>query len=179
VNRPRPWLLTAGWLAVLVAVVAAADVKVTPLVTPDGKVVASVNVASAFNQDTRDVLKSGLQLTFAFTVELRRAGFFADRTLGAAAAVAKVKLDTLRGDYTVSKELDGHVTFANHTDQEDQMRAWLTQFDRVPIEVRDPLEQNGEYYVQVKLNISPRQRFPLWPWGRNDGSGRADFTFIR
>jgi hypothetical protein len=59
------------------------------------------------------------------------------------------------------------------------MRAWLTQFERVPIEVREPLEPNAEYYVQVKLNISPRQRFPLFPWGRNDGSGRADFTFIR
>jgi hypothetical protein len=179
VKRPGLWLLTAGWLAVFVAVVAAADVKVTPVVTPDGKVVASFNAASAFSQDTRDVLKSGLQLTFAFSVELRRAGFFADRTLGASAVVAKVKLDTLTGDYKVSKELDGHVTLADHTDQEDQMRTWLTQFERVPIDVREPLEANAEYYVQVKLNISPRQRFPLFPWGRNDGSGRADFTFIR
>jgi hypothetical protein len=179
VKGSRLGLLTAGWLAVFVAVAAAADVKVTPVVTPDGKVVASFNVASAFTPDTRDVVKSGLLLTFAFTVELRRPGFFTDRTLGSVVVAATVKLDTLTGEYTVSKQQDNHVTWANHTDQEDQMRAWLTQFDRVPIEVREPLEPNAEYYVQVKLNISPRQRFPLFPWGRNDGSGRADFTFIR
>ena len=178
-KAPRPWLLTAAWLALFVAVAAAADVKVTPVVTPDGKVVASFNVASAFTAETRDVLKSGLQLTFAFTVELRRPGFFADHTLGAVAVAATVKLDTLTGVYTVSKQQDNHVTWGNQTDQEDQMRAWLTQFDRVPIEAKEPLEPNAEYYVQVKLNISPRQRFPLFPWGRNDGSGRADFTFIR
>ena len=166
------------WLAVLVVVVAAADVKVTPLVTPEGKVVASIASPAAFTADTREVVKSGLPLKFEFTVELKRPSFWADRTMGAVSVVATVQYDNLTGKYIVSKSQDGRVVSAESTDQEDQMRAWATQFDRVPIEVREPLEQNAEYYVQVKLHVSPRQHFPLWPFGRDDGSGRGEFTFI-
>jgi hypothetical protein len=31
----------------------------------------------------------------------------------------------------------------------------------------------------VRMRTSPRRTFPLWPWGTDDGTGRADFTFIR
>ena len=58
----------------------------------------------------------------------------------------------------------------------------MTAFDRVPLEVAAPLEPNAEYYVRVRLYCSPRRTvsiWSIWPFGRDDGSGRADFTYIR
>ena len=55
----------------------------------------------------------------------------------------------------------------------------MTSFDSVPLEPSEPLEPNADYYVRVRLRASPRRTFSLWPFGRDDGSGRADFTFIR
>jgi hypothetical protein len=162
------------------ATVAAAEVKVTTLVA-DGKVFASFAVPDAFSNDARDVIKSGLPLSVVFTVDLKHsATLWFDRTLATTSVTASVKLDTLTGMYQVSKLQDDKVIWSDRTTQEDQMRTWLTGFDHVAIATSEPLEPNAEYYVQVTVHLSPRRTFSLWPpWGRDDGSGRADFTFIR
>jgi hypothetical protein len=179
--RARLRLAPVGVLVALAgATLAAADVKVTTLVT-DGQVYASFAVPSAYSSDARDVVKSGLPLSCVFTVELKRSTtLWFDRTIASATVMSSVKFDTLTGTYQVSKQEDDKVIWSDRTDQEDQMRAWLTAFDRVAIAARDPLEANAEYYVQVRLHVTPRRTFSLWPpWGHDDGSGRADFTFIR
>lgn len=162
------------------ATVAAADVKVTTLVA-DGRVYTSFAAPSVFSADARDVVRSGLPLSCVFAVELKRATtLWFDRTLATTTVTASVKLDTLTGMYQVSKVQDDKVIWSDRTMQDDQMRTWLTGFDRVAIATPDPLEANAEYYVQVRVHLSPRRTFSLWPlWGHDDGSGRADFTFIR
>ena len=50
---------------------------------------------------------------------------------------------------------------------------------RSEAEPSEPLEANADYYVRVRLRMSPRRTFSIWPFGRDDGSGRKDFTFIR
>jgi hypothetical protein len=62
------------------------------------------------------------------------------------------------------------------------VREWMTTFDRVPLDVGGGLEANVEYYVRIRLFCTPRRTISLWsmwPFGHDDGSGRADFTFIR
>jgi hypothetical protein len=169
-------------LAVLLATATllAADVKVTTLVA-DGKLFASFGVPGAYSPDARDVVKSGLPLSCVFSVELKRAAsLWFDRTIATATVTSSVKLDTLTGTYQVSKLLDDKVIWSDRTEQEEQMKTWLTEFDRVAIALHDPLEPNAEYYVQVRMHVTPRRTFSVWPpWGHDDGSGRADFTFIR
>ena len=177
----RRALLTTLLLAVAAsATVVAADVKVSTVVA-GGTVYASFAAPTAYSADARDVVRSGLPLSCQFTVELKRAAtLWFDRTIASATVTSLVKFDTLTGSYQVSKAQDDKVVWSDRTDQEDQMRSWLTQFDRVAIGVHDPLEPNAEYYVQVRMHLSPRRTFSLWPpWVRDDGSGRADFTFIR
>ena len=177
----RPRLAAVGVLVtVAAATLVAADVRVTTLVA-DGQVYASFTVPSAYSSDARDVVKSGLPLSCVFAVELKRStALWFDRTIASATVMSSVKFDTLTGTYQVSKEQDDKVIWSDRTDQEDQMRTWLTAFDRVAIAARAPLEPNAEYYVQVRLHVTPRRTFSLWPpWGHDDGSGRADFTFIR
>jgi hypothetical protein len=92
---------------------------------------------------------------------------------------ASVKFDNLTSVYQVKKEQDGHVTWSKSTPKDDEMRAWITQFDDVTVHVTEKLEPNADYYVRVRLQSHPHLRFSLWPFSREDGTGRADFTFIR
>jgi len=167
------------WVTTVVTVAAMTDVRVTPLVT-DGRVMASFIVADAFAEDTEAVFESGLVLTFAFSVELKRpATLWPDSTLGRVDVSAEGTYDTLTGTYQVSKRQAGQVVWSESTRDAEQARAWMTEFNGLLLEPRDALEPNGDYYVRVRLFKRPRPRFSMWPWGRDDGSGRADFTFIR
>jgi Domain of unknown function (DUF4390) len=173
----------ARWLLVVLLAGAAwtdpSGVTVTPVVA-EGHVFASFTAMSAFTDDARAVVQSGLLLTFTYTVELRRPStIWFDHTVGETVVASSAKYDNLTGQYQVSKQRDGRVFWSEQTDQESQVRAWMTTFDQVPIDPTEPLQSNADYYVRVRLHASPRRTFSIWPWGRDDGSGRADFTFIR
>jgi hypothetical protein len=161
------------------ALASAADIRVTPLVA-EGRVFASFSAAGALTDDARAVIQSGLQLTFTFDLALRRPStVWWDRTLAAVTVASSVKFDNLTGVYHVSKLEDRRVVWSERTTDDEQVRAWMTTFERVPLQPGEPLEPNADYYVRVRLHASPKRTFSLWPWGRDDGSGRADFTFIR
>jgi Domain of unknown function (DUF4390) len=177
-RRRKAWWLLVALLAGAAWMVTS-DVAVTPVVA-EGHVFASFTAPSAFTDDAEAVVQSGLLLTFTFTVELRRPStIWFDHTVGETTVAASVKYDTLTGQYQVSKQRDGRVVWSEQTDQESNVRAWMTAFDQVPIDPTEPLQSNADYYLQVRLHTSPRRTFSIWPWGRDDGSGRADFTFIR
>jgi len=166
-------------VALMLAAVTDGDIRVTPLVA-DGRVSASFVAAAAFTDDSRQVVKSGVPLTFTYLVELRRPStIWWDRTVGSATVAALVKFDTLTSVYQVSKQQEGKVTWSKSTSKEDDVRTWVTAFDAVPIQTGEPLEPNADYYLRVRLQARPHVKVWLWPWGRDDGSGRADFTFIR
>lgn len=162
-----------------VATILATDIAVTPVVS-DGHVFASFMAPAAVFDDARDAIQSGLLLTFAYAVELRRPStIWFDRTLAETTAAATVKFDSLTGVYQVSKLRDGRVLWADRTDKETDVRGWITSFDQIALEPTEPLEANADYYVRVRMHMSPRRTFSVWPWSRDDGSGRKDFTFIR
>lgn len=155
------------------------DIRVTPVVA-DGQVSASFTAPAAFTEDTRAVLKSGLLLTFRFTVALRRQnGLWLDPTIRDVTVAASVKFDNLTGAYQVSKLVDDHVVWSDRTMDAAKVRAWMTTFDRIPLVAAPALEPNADYYIHVRMWASPRRTFSVWPWASDDGAGRADFTNIR
>jgi hypothetical protein len=173
-------LAFACWAAAAAVLSAqSTEIRVTPVFT-DGQVHASFSMPGAFSDDAREVLKSGLLLTFRFTIALRRPnGLWWDQTLTETTAAASVKFDNLTRSYQVSKMIDEHVVWSNRTMDVSLVRTWMTTFDRVPLGERLELAANEEYYLQVRMWTSPRRTFSLWPWRGDDGTGRADFTNIR
>lgn len=166
-------------LMLAAAVLVAADVRVTPLVA-EGQVYASFSAMEAYTPEVREAVQSGLPTTLTFYVDLRQSALiFWDRTIASVTAAAAVKFDPLRGVFQVSKMTDGQVAWSGTTDREDDVRKWSTEFERIRLTAGDVLEANGEYYVRVRVRATPRRTFFLWPWGRDDAAGRADFTFIR
>jgi hypothetical protein len=162
-----------------VATPPAAEIKVTPVVAA-GQVFVSFTAPEALGPDLHELVRSGLLMTLAFTIDLSQpSSAWFDRTLAQVHVSSSVKYDNLTGVYHVSRLRDGHVVWSERTDDFAAVRTELTTFDRVPIATDGLLEPNAEYYVQVRMRASPRRTFPLWPWSSDDGSGRAAFTFIR
>jgi len=179
-TRRAAWVGLA-WLAAVATLAAADEIRVTPLVVGETRVLASFGASTAFSDDTEAVMMSGLLLTFTYDVEVRRpAALWFDSTLGSTTVTASVKHDNLTGSFQVSKTQEGQVVWSEQTDDEAQVRTWMTEFEKIPIGLANALEPNADYYLQVRLHKNPRPRFSLLPpWGRNDGSGRADFPYIQ
>jgi len=174
--------LAVVWLTGAALLADQRTVKVTPVVS-DGRVLATFAAPGAWTDEARQLVETGLLLTFSYDVELRRPfTLWFDATLASTTVGASVKFDTLTGGYQVSRLRDGRVIQSERREQQAEVRDWMTLFEQVLLEPASPLEPNAEYYVRVRLYTSPRRSvsvWSLWPFGRDDGSGRAVFTFVR
>jgi hypothetical protein len=188
-TRPRAGVLAmsavlagGAMLADVRATAPLTDVKVTPVVATDGRVLVSFDAPASFTEEARRILKSGLVLTLTYAVDLRRPSIWIDPTLCSMTVAASARFDSLTRTYEVSKYRNGQAVRSDKVDQEAQVRDWLTRFESVLLEPVAPLVPNGDYYVRVRLRADPRGSFSLWqlwPWRGDDASGRADFIFIR
>ena len=157
---------------------AAADtLRIVPLVR-DGQVLVSCQLVDGYTQDVRSVVQSGLKTTFTYTVELRvRVPMWVDRVVDSTVVTTTVQFDNLTKRHLVSRSLDGRGDDAKVTDDENEVREWLTAFDKLPLFKTSRLEANREYYVVVRAAARPSSNVPLWPWGTSV-SGMTKFTFI-
>lgn len=161
------------------AVLMAADVRITPVVAED-RVYANFAASAAFSDDVRTAVKSGLPVTLTYVAEVRRSSsLWFDHTVAATTVASSVKFDTLTGAYQVSKLREGSVQWAQQTQKEDEMRLWVTEFERVPLTESSRLNAGGEYYVRVRARDSLPRGFSLWPWGRSGMSGRVELPVSR
>ena len=177
--RRRTFFIAAGVLSSAVILSAAQPIAVTPVVH-ENRVLASFSTPASFTEDIHDIVKTGLVVTFSYTVDLRRPStVWFDHTLTSTTVAASVKFDNLTGVYQVSKLVDGRVFWSEQTRELNEVRQWMTAFEKVPLVTRTPLEPNADYYVEVTLRASPKRTLSLWPWSGEEASGRADFTFIR
>lgn len=163
----------------LVSALPADAIRVTPLVR-DGDVFVSFTAPGAVTAELREAIRSGMVITFTYDVTLRQGTFlWFTRTVGEAEIAAGVRFDNLTRTYHVTRMVDGRVIWSESSASEDQVRAWLTEFDRLKLFAGAALQPNAEYAVDIRARISPRRAFMLWPFGRHDATGSAPFTYIR
>jgi hypothetical protein len=174
----RPRFALALVLALLaVAVIQAAPIRVLPQAR-DGSVLVTFELADAFTEDVQQAIHSGLNVTFLYDVELRRGvPFWIDRTVGSSTVGATVQYDNLTRRHQLSRTIDGRTEPDSMvTEDADQVRRWLTSFERLPLFTTATLEPNSEYYIRVRARTRPRTA-GFWPWS-GGVSGDAKFTFI-
>ena|SRR5688572_14846403 len=165
-------------LFVLYAPLSAQTIQVTPL-TRDDRVLVSFKLTNVFTDDVRTAIHSGVTITFAYDVQLRRgATLWLDRTIESSTVTATVKYDPVTRKYLVTRTADGRLDRVETLDREEIAREWLTEFERLPLFSSRTLEANAEYYVRVRAHTSPRNAAFVWPWG-GDIAGLAKFTFIK
>lgn len=159
-----------------VGVTAAESLRIVPLVH-DKQMVVTLEIADAYTDDVREAIASGLRTTFTYDVELRMlvAGWV-DRTIATSVVSISDQYDNLTRRHSLSRTVDGRIDEAVVTEDEEVVRRWLTQVERLPLCSTAKLERNRDYYVRVNARKRPTRTFPF-PW-TGPTSGQAKFTFI-
>ena len=171
-------LLTALFVFAAVTVCAAQTVQVTPL-AKDGKILVTLRMNDVFTEEVRAAMHSGLRITIVYDVELKRStALWVDRTLATATVTAAIEYDILTRRYLATRREDGRMDKAETIEREDAARAWLTEFDKLPLFSSASLEGNSEYYLRVRAHTTPRNASFVWPW-EGGVAGLAKFTFLR
>ena len=158
---------------------AAQTIQVTPL-TRDDRVLVTFRLSDAFTEDVRTAVHSGLTITFIYDVELKRgASLWIDRTIASSTVSAGVRFDNLTRRYHVTRRWDGRMERVEVLDREEDVRDWLTSFEKLSLFSNATLEANAEYYLRVRARTTPRNAAFVWPWQNSDVAGLAKFTFLR
>lgn len=147
----------------------------------DGRVLVSFTLTNGVTRELQEAIRSGLAATIAYEIELRRGGtLWFDRTLSTSTVTASVRYDNLTRLHQLSRTVDGRGEEPRLTEDEAEVREWLTVFKQLPLFSTKPLESNAEYYVRVRARIRPRVNWLLfWPWEAGAPTGQARFTLIR
>jgi hypothetical protein len=152
--------------------------RVVPLVRDD-HVLVSLELAGGMTDEVRDAIQSGLRTTFTYTVELRLdVPAWVDRTISTATIATSVEYDNLTRTHNVVRMLDGRVDQALSTQDDDVVRAWMTNLTRFPLFSTNLLEPNRDYYIRVSATARPNNGSIFWPFGSGP-SAQSRFTFIR
>jgi hypothetical protein len=172
-------LLFVAALVLPAARVSAQTIQVTPL-TRDDRVLVTFRLTDVFNEDVRSAIHSGMTITFIYDVELRRgASLWIDRTMASSTVSAGVRFDNLTRRYHVTRRWDGRMERVEVLEREEDVRDWLTSFDKLSLFSNATLEPNAEYYLRVRARTTPRNAAFVWPWNNSDVAGLAKFTFLR
>ena len=139
----------------------------------------NIELRDGFTPDVRAAIHSGLTTTFTYTVDLRLdvAGWI-DRTMGQTVVTNTVDYANLTRKYQLERRIDGRLEQAFASDDESEVRQWLTAMKQLPLFPTSMLERNREYYVRVSASARPSHGSMLWPFGSGT-SGQGKFTFIR
>jgi len=158
--------------------VSAQTVQITPL-PKDGRILVTLRMTDVFTDEVRAAMHSGLRITFVYDIELKRStALWVDRTLATATVTATIEYDNLTQRYLATRREDGRMDKVETLEREEAARAWLTEFDKLPLFNSGTLEGNSEYYLRVRAHTIPRNASFVWPW-EGGIAGLAKFTFLR
>ena len=146
-------ILAAAREPVRAASGAALDVKA---LAKDGRVLVSFTLADGFTGELQAAIRSGMAATIAYEVELRRDGtLWFDRTLATSTVTASARFDNLTRQHRLSRTVDGRGEEPRLTEDEAEVREWMTVFKQLPLFSTQALEPNVEYYVRVRARTRP------------------------
>ncbi len=141
-------------------------------------ILVSFSTARAVTPAIEQAIASGLPTTFTYDVELRRPStFWFDKLVASARIAVTVRFDPLTRRYHVTLLQDGRVAEERTTDRAEQVRRWVSVFERLPLFTTRELQEHTAYDVRVRGRTSPRHTWSFWPWARPSAHGSAGFTF--
>jgi hypothetical protein len=162
-----------------VAVDVGEDALITVAPQPRGDtILVSFSTPRAVTPAIEQAIASGLPTTFTYDVELRRPStFWFDKLVDSARIAVTVRFDPLTKRYHVALMQDGRVAEERTTDRVEDVRRWVSVFERLPLFATRQLQEQTTYDVRVRGRTSPRHTWSFWPWARPSAHGSAGFTF--
>jgi hypothetical protein len=154
-----------------------AVIVVAPIARGD-TILVSFSTSRALTPSIAQAIESGLPTTFTYDVELRRPSFlWFDKLVSSARIAATVRFDPLTRRYHVTLLQDGRVAEERATDRADEVRRWVSIFERLPLFSTRELTEHTGYSVHVRGRTTPGRTWSFWPWARPSAHGSAGFTF--
>ena len=173
--RFRFWCVI-GFLAAGAVLHAAETLRIVPIVSDD-HVLISFELADGYTDDVREAIASGLRTTFTYDVELRMVvPVWVDRTIATAVISTSDDYDILTRRHSLSRTIDGRVEQASVTENESEVRRWLTILSRLPLCQTSRLDPTRDYYVRIRARVRPRGT-SLLGWAASI-TGQTKFTFV-
>ena len=155
-----------------------AIITVAPQARGDS-IIVSFSTPRAVTPAIEQAIASGLPTTFTYDVELRRPStFWFDKLVDSARIAVTVRLEPLTRRYHVTLLQDGRVAEERTTDKVEDVRRWVSTFERLPLFTTRELQEHTAYDVRVRGRTSPRHTWSFWPWARPSAHGSAGFTFL-
>jgi hypothetical protein len=153
-------------------------IMVAPVARGD-MILVSFSTSKVVTPSIEQAIESGLPTTFTYDVELRRPSFlWFDKLVASARIAATVRFDALTRRYHVTLLQDGRVAEERATDRAEEVRRWVSVFDRLPLFTTRELIEQTAYAVHVRGRTTPRRTWSFWPWARPSAHGSAGFTFV-
>ena len=178
------WCGLAGALAPVAGAQQAAEsgdnavITVAPQARGDS-IIVSFSTPRAVTPAIEQAIASGLPTTFTYDVELRRPStFWFDKLVDSARIAVTVRFEPLTRRYHVTLLQDGRVAEERTTDHVEDVRRWVSTFERLPLFTTRELQEHTTYDVRVRGRTSPRHTWSFWPWARPSAHGSAGFTFL-
>jgi hypothetical protein len=163
-------------IAVAVGHAATASLRIVPIVR-DEAVIVSVELSDGYTDEVRQAIASGLRTTFTYDLELKMdVPVWADRTVATATVTMSDHYDTLTRVHNLERRVDGRLEQAQATNDEAQVKQWLTALSRVPLCKTSKLDPHHEYYVRISASVRPPGA-SLLGWA-TAVTNQAKFTFI-
>jgi Domain of unknown function (DUF4390) len=142
-------------------------------------IIVSFSTPRAVTPAVEHAIASGLPTTFTYDVELRRPStFWFDKLVDSARIAVTVRFDPLTRRYHVTLLQDGRVAEERTTDRVEDVRRWVSTFERLPLFTTRELQEHTTYDVRVRGRTTPRHSWSFWPWARPSAHGSAGFTFL-
>jgi hypothetical protein len=147
--------------------------------TRGDSILVSFSTPRAVTPAVEQAIASGLPTTFTYDVELRRPSFiWFDKLVDSARIAVTVRFEPLTRRYHVTLLQDGRVAEERTTDRVQDVRQWVSVFERLPLFTTRELQEQTTYDVRVRGRTSPRHTWSFWPWARPSAQGSAGFTFV-
>jgi hypothetical protein len=174
-NRRLAICCLAAVMAAAVSL-AADSVRIVPIVN-ERQVLVSFEMSDVYSEDVREMISSGLRTSFTYDIELRMlVPAWVDRTIATATVTMTDDYDNLTRRHNLTRMVDGRMEDAVVTEDESEVKRWLTALSRLPLCSTSKLERNRDYYLRVSGRQRPQRSFPFG-WAARI-TGQAKFTFI-
>lgn len=110
-------------------------------------------------------ISAGIETTILYRLHLhlRRDGL-PDPAITKIKVYCTVRRDALTRQYTLTRRIDEEVDETRVTEDEEEMRTFITSMNAVPIARHDDLSADGEYYLKAKARVGMMWRLYLLPW---------------
>jgi hypothetical protein len=131
----------------------------------DGVLLLSLELSDAFPEEIRSRIRSGLEVSFEYTVKLRRVrrGFM-DKTVSERYVGVSVQYSNLTKMYKMTRRVDGTVIDTDVTERADRALEWMTRLVDLPLFEQRDFDGSGTYYVKIQVELLNRFRMLFVPW---------------